>query len=83
MLVRDESSAGRLEYMKHVRNVMGERYHNSSMACISGLDYFHLPREVDQTDSVIAALLQQECLRLVVDVLDAIDVYTVEGAIPT
>jgi len=61
-------------YLDHVRNTMGEKYQNAVKACIGGLDYFHLPKEVDQTDPVIATLLQQAYLRLVVEILNAISV---------
>jgi Prion-inhibition and propagation/Protein tyrosine and serine/threonine kinase len=71
-LLLDETAGGKPELMEHVRNVMGDKYHNAVKACISGLDYFHLPKEVDQTDPVIATLLQQAYLRLVVDVLHSI-----------
>jgi len=71
-LLFDETADGKPGLMEHVRNVMGDKYHNVVKACIGGLDYFYLPREVDQTDPVIATLLQQAYLRLVVDVLDSI-----------
>ena len=71
-LLLDEAAGGKPEYLEHVRGVMGDRYHNAVKACISGVDYFHLPKEVDQTDSVIATLIQQAYLRLVVDVLHGV-----------
>lgn len=71
-ILLDASSGGRPRYLEHVRNTMGSRYHNAVKACIGGMDYFHLPSAVDQTDPVIATLLQQAYLRLVVDVLSAI-----------
>ena len=60
------------KYLENVRKTMGDKYQSAVRACIAGLDYFHLPKEVDQTDPVIATLLQQAYLRLVVDVLNAI-----------
>jgi hypothetical protein len=65
-------AGGKPEYLETVRNIMGDRYHNAVRACIGGLDSFHLPKNVDQTDPVIATLLQQAYLRLVVDVLHEI-----------
>lgn len=72
LILLDEASGGQPLYLEHVRNTMGERYTSAVKACIGGLDFFHLPSEVDQTDPIIATLLQQAYLRLVVDVLNAI-----------
>jgi hypothetical protein len=70
--IRDWLLGDKPGLMEWVRTVMGDRYHNAVQACIGGLDHFHLPKEVDQTDPVIATLLQQAYLRLVVDVLHSI-----------
>lgn len=71
-LLRDKENGGRLEYMQYVRDTMGDKYCSTVNACIGGMEYFHLPTEADQTDPVIATLIQQAYLRLVVDVLDSI-----------
>jgi serine/threonine protein kinase len=73
-LLSDESAGGKPQYMEDVRSAMGDSYHNAVKACIGGVEYFNLPKEIDQTDPVIATLIQQAYLRLVVDVLDGISV---------
>jgi hypothetical protein len=73
-LLGDGSHGGNPEVLEQVRDSMGDRYHNAVRACIAGLDYFKLPKDVDQTDPVIATLLQQAYLRLVVDALHGISV---------
>jgi hypothetical protein len=73
-LLKNEIEGGNPEVLEHVKDTMGDRYHNAVRACIQGLDYFRLPKDVDQTDPVIATLLQQAYLRLVVDALHGISV---------
>jgi len=59
----------RPEFLERVRTAMGDKYCHAVQACIGGMDHFGLPSEVDQTDPIIATLLQQAYLCLVVDVL--------------
>lgn len=73
-LLRDKSVGGNPEIFEQVRYNMGDRYHDAVRACIEGLDYFKLPKNADQTDPIIATLLQQAYLRLVVDALHGISV---------
>jgi len=71
-LTADVEQGGRPDILDTVRTNMGERYFSAVKACIGGMEYFHLPKDVDQTDPIIATLLQHAYLRLVVDVLHAI-----------
>ena len=73
-LLRDTSEGGKPELLSHVRIVMGDKYCSAVRACIGGMELFHLPIDAPQNDPVIATLLQQAYLRLVVDVLNGIDV---------
>jgi hypothetical protein len=59
----------RPEFLERVRTAMGDKYCHAVEACIGGMDHFGLPSEVDQTDPIIATLVQQAYLCLVVDVL--------------
>ena len=60
--------------LEQVRATMGSRYHDAVRSCIGGLEYFKLRTEADETNPVVATLLQQAYLRLVVDVLQSIRV---------
>jgi len=71
-LTEDIEQGGRPDILDTVGTNMGERYLSAVKACIGGMEYFHLPKDVDQTDPIIATLLQHAYLRLVVDVLHAI-----------
>jgi hypothetical protein len=62
------------ELLDHVRMTMGDLYCHAVRACIEGLPSFRLPKDADEADPVVGALLQQAYLRLVVGVLQSITV---------
>ncbi len=70
--VRDEILKPGSHFLRHVKDTMGDRFHNAVKACIQGEEYFKLDPKAEQTDRVVSAVLQQGFMRLVVDALKSI-----------
>lgn len=70
--VRNEILKPSSHFLQHVKDTMGDRFHNAVKACIQGEEYFKLDPKADQTDRVVSAVLQQGFMRLVVDALKSI-----------
>lgn len=67
------SILGENSCLENVRSVMGNRYHDAAKTCIEGVHRFKLDsRKEVEADPVVGAMIQQEFLRLVVDVLDSV-----------
>ena len=55
-----------------VKDFMGERYSSAVHACIGGPDSFKIDADLDQSDPVVSAAIQQAFMALVVDALKSI-----------
>lgn len=72
--IRDRLLKGPQSVLEHVEDIMGAKYRAAVEACVEGMEAFGLQEHQNQSDPVIATLLQQEFIRVVIDTLRSIDV---------
>ncbi|KAF2763648.1 hypothetical protein EJ03DRAFT_332560 [Teratosphaeria nubilosa] len=72
--IRKRILEGPQQILEHVENVMGLKYRKAVTACIESMTAIGLSEDQNQKDPVAATLMQQEVIRVVIDVYGSIEV---------
>jgi len=70
--IRNEMIQADKKHMEELRATMGDNYQRAVLVCIVGRRSLDVEEEADETDILVAAMLQRVFMERVVDVIGAI-----------